>query len=164
MEKINSNINEVMTDVNILPDHVKYLGRYLHQDIEREEIKLLHCTENVFFFQFEYFTSTTTIDDNIDFKNSKANITSTSGTGTGIKEENQIEESEFVKNDTDNTFTADFKHRPILEKEILKNNLENLICGAKLIYTNSDNVVENAKSTLIRYAILNSKAIFLSLL
>jgi len=143
-----------MNDNSILPHHTKYIRRYYHNDIFKEEIKLLYCAENMFFFQFEYYTSIMNIDDNVEFSKSKANCSRsnycTNDTTQVPKSENQShDEYEIVLKLTD---------RPLDDKEILITNMSAFVKGTKLIYRNNENV-DNAVSSLVRYVLYNSNTI-----
>ena len=63
-----------MSDHQLLPDFTAYVGKYLHGNIKREEIKLLKSVDQIYFFQVEYFTAVIPLEKDIDFSKSKSFI------------------------------------------------------------------------------------------
>jgi hypothetical protein len=149
MAIINNDIDAVMEDPNILPGHVKYIGQYVHHEIKKEEITFISKLNNVLLFQHEFFTSTLEDLDKINYENSKAN--NSKETPTDLDE---------VLNSEDDTYTKNFdaKNRPHMLKEVYSKHMSDFLSGVKIVYE-SKMKIENAKSTLKLFFILNSKNI-----
>ena len=145
-----------MNDNSILPNHTVYMGRYYHHNIKREEITLLNSKDNIFLFQFEYFTSTIRIEDNVDFSKSKAQYSNNDQQSTTQSSMNENEtDNQNLKSD-EYTIVESFMDRPNKEKELIIIYMSHFVKGIKLVYQNNVHV-DNPKSSFVRYVIFNSK-------
>ena len=148
-----------MYDQSILPNYNIYMGSYYHHDIKREEIKLLANKDNLFLFQFEYFTSTVDNSDEVDFSKSKQNKSKTLELNEeSIKNEEEAADKQNIIT-SDNLLVDEMTNRPVHEKEILIKNMSNLVKGIKVVFQDS-NFVDSHKSTLLRYVLFNSKFLY----
>ena len=163
VSQINPILDKVMSDTNILPGFRGFMGKYLIKDLKREEITLIAHKDNVYLFELDYFGNFLTLDEQIDYSQSKSYVVG--GSMNLLEEDDEkvakeaqdkiIDESENLSEVAENEqlVSADLK-LGMTEKEFFTKILANFTMYKKIIVENRYSVPEY-RSLMKRYVIFN---------
>lgn len=159
-ERLKTLMAEVDTlTLQIGPEHLPNFSgfgkkSYLHSDVAQEIVSLLEHKDNIYVYMIEYKTSVIDFQPNLDYSSSKSNAYKES-------EEKKAETVTVPKPEGlgEDFYTIDLDTKTHLEKEFLNSSNRVLENKKKLIIFNNKTLVNEPKSTMIRFLVYNSNNI-----
>lgn len=169
---LNPIMDTVLSNDTILNNHKGFIGKFLIKDIKKEEITLIRQIDNIYIFQIEYFTNTVSINEVIDFTNSKSYVTGSmnllddnENVQKMMKEKDEKLEMSNVIEETmkdipiDTLLLNDHNKINVTEREFYKKLIVNFTQYKKVVVENKYSVMNN-NPTLKRFVVLNSIYIY----
>ena len=144
---------------NMIKNFNGFFGRYLHNDIKREEFTFIDKTESIFIIRCDYYTNMTTYSKTLDFSKSKCYFGAVHKfeEEKSVEKERDSEENNIKSNEKVIVYSTEEKIGN--EREWIKSIMKNLTAGQKVVVQN-ESKVENFKHNLIRFIAINSKIYF----
>jgi ubiquitin carboxyl-terminal hydrolase 34 len=152
VEKINKILPDVSNNPDILPGFKGFVGKYLHKDIKKEEIQLIHKSDSLYIIRCDYWTNTIQYSKDLDFTTSRASYSYSPSKVDGSK----TLDPEFKGNSqTDDHVIIDMNEKMNNEREWFRRIIASLESGKK-VTTYNKYEIEGATKTLIRFIAFNS--------